>query len=186
MALRRIPAGATLLDDTYNANAASMLAALDTLARLPVEGRRIAVLGDMLELGDEAARDHHRVGRAAAAADILIAIGQDAAGLAQGAREAGMPGERIVLLSATLDDADSSTPPANPSSTTSATTSNPPTPSSSKPATESASAPSPTPYLSPSHHQPTPRSTCHSPRPPPASCARVFLPLLTKTSAQLP
>ena len=107
MALRRTPAGATLLDDTYNANAASMLAALDTLARLPVEGRRIAVLGDMLELGDEAARDHHRVGRAAAAADILIAIGQDAAGLAQGAREAGMPGERLVLLSATLDDADS-------------------------------------------------------------------------------
>ena len=107
MALRRTPAGATLLDDTYNANAASMLAALDTLARLPVEGRRIAVLGDMLELGDEAARDHHRVGRAAAAADILIAIGHDAAVLAHGAREAGMPGERLVLLSATLDDVDS-------------------------------------------------------------------------------
>lgn len=107
MALRRTPAGATLLDDTYNANAASMLAALDTLAQLPVEGRRIAVLGDMLELGDEAARDHHRVGLAAAGADILIAIGQDAAGLAQGAREAGMPAERVVLLSATLDDAGS-------------------------------------------------------------------------------
>ena len=107
MALRRTPAGATLLDDTYNANAASMLAALDTLGRLPVEGRRIAVLGDMLELGDESARDHRRVGQAAAESDILIAIGQDAAGLAQGAREAGMPGERVVLLSATLDDADS-------------------------------------------------------------------------------
>lgn len=107
MTLRRPPAGATLLDDTYNANAASMLAALDTLAQLPVEGRRIAVLGDMLELGDESPRDHHRVGQAAAGADILIAIGQDAAGLAQGAREAGLPGERIVLLLATLDDADS-------------------------------------------------------------------------------
>ncbi len=107
MALRRTPAGATLLDDTYNANAASMLAALDTLALLPVEGRRIAVLGDMLELGDESPRDHHRVGRAAATADILIAIGQDAAGIAQGAREAGKPGEGLVLLSATLDDPDS-------------------------------------------------------------------------------
>ncbi|MDE2769530.1 MAG: hypothetical protein OXO54_02755, partial [Chloroflexota bacterium] len=74
-----------------------------------VEGRRIAVLGDMLELGDESARDHHRVGQAAASADILVAIGEDAAVLAQGAREAGMPDERVVLLSATLDDADSFT-----------------------------------------------------------------------------
>lgn len=109
MTLRRTPAGATLLDDTYNANAASMLAALDTLARLPVEGRRIAVLGDMLELGDESPLDHHRVGRAAAESDFLIAIGQDAASLAQGAREAGMPDERLVLLSATLDDTGSLT-----------------------------------------------------------------------------
>ncbi|MYD93271.1 MAG: hypothetical protein F4Y02_06195, partial [Chloroflexi bacterium] len=109
MTLRRTPADATLLDDTYNANAASMLAALETLDLLPVKGRRIAVLGDMLELGNESPRDHHRVGQAAAAADILIAIGQDAAVLAQGAREAGMPDERLVLLSATLDDADSLT-----------------------------------------------------------------------------
>ena len=107
MTLRRTPAGATLLDDTYNANAASMLAALDTLGRLPVEGRRIAVLGDMLELGDESPRDHHRVGQAAATADILLAIGQDAADLARGARESGLPDERLVLLSATLDDTDS-------------------------------------------------------------------------------
>jgi len=105
MALRRTPAGTTLLDDTYNANAASMLAALDTLAQLPIEGRRIAVLGDMLELGDESPHDHTRVGRAAAAADLLIAIGEDAARIAEGAQEAGLPGERIILLSATLEDA---------------------------------------------------------------------------------
>ena len=107
MTLRRTPAGATLLDDTYNANAASMLAALDTLAQLPVEGRRIAVLGDMLELGNESTRDHLRVGQAAASADILIAIGQDAADLARGARESGLPAERLALFSAALDDADS-------------------------------------------------------------------------------
>ena len=105
MALRRTPAGTTLLDDTYNANAASMLAALDTLANLPIEGRRIAVLGDMLELGDESPHDHTRVGHAAAAADLLIAIGEDAARIAEGAQEAGLPGERIILLSATLEDA---------------------------------------------------------------------------------
>ena len=105
MALRRTPAGTTLLDDTYNANAASMLAALDTLAQLPVEGRRVAVLGDMLELGDESPHDHTRVGHAAAAADILIAIGEDAVRIAEGAQEAGLPGERIILLSATLEDA---------------------------------------------------------------------------------
>lgn len=107
MALRRTPVGATLLDDTYNANAASTLAALDTLAQLPVEGRRIAVLGDMLELGDQSPHDHVRVGRAAANADILIAIGQDAVGIAEGAQSAGLPGERIVLLTATLENSDS-------------------------------------------------------------------------------
>ena len=82
-----------------------MLAALDTLAQLPVEGRRIAVLGDMLELGDESPHDHTRVGHAAANADILIAIGEDAARIAEGAQKAGLPGERIILLSATLEDA---------------------------------------------------------------------------------
>ena len=84
-----------------------MLAALQSLALLPVRGRRIAVLGDMLELGDESPDAHRQVGRAAANADALIAIGEAARGLMQGAQEAGMPGERIVLLSASLEDADS-------------------------------------------------------------------------------
>ena len=104
MALRRTPAGTTLLDDTYNANAASMLAALETLAQLPVAGRRIAVLGDMLELGDESPPDHRQVGRAAADADVLVAIGEAARGFVLGAQEAGMPGARIVLLPAVLED----------------------------------------------------------------------------------
>ena len=109
MALRRTSAGATVLDDSYNANTASMLAALETLALLPVEGRRIAVLGDMLELGDEAPDAHREVGRAAASADALIAIGDDASGFAQGARDAGLPSERILLLSAALEDSDALT-----------------------------------------------------------------------------
>ena len=84
-----------------------MLAALDTLALLPIEGRRIAVLGDMLELGDESPNSHRRVGRGAARADVLIAIGQDAVEIVDGARDAGLPGECIIQLSASLDDAES-------------------------------------------------------------------------------
>ena len=106
MALRRTPAGATVLDDSYNANTASMLAALDTLASLPVEGRRFAVLGDMLELGDESPYAHLQVGDAAAKADVLVAIGADASGYAQGAREFGLPNESILLLMADLEDSD--------------------------------------------------------------------------------
>ena len=109
MALRRTSAGTTILDDSYNANTASMLAALHTLALLPVEGRRIAVLGDMLELGEESPSAHRQVGRAATDTDTdtLIAIGEAARELAQGAQAAGMPSERIVLLSASLEDSDS-------------------------------------------------------------------------------
>ena len=106
MALRRTPAGATVLDDSYNANTASMLAALDTLASLPVEGRRFAVLGDMLELGDESPDAHLQVGDAAAKADVLVAIGADASGYAQGARDFGLPNESILLLMADLEDSD--------------------------------------------------------------------------------
>jgi len=56
--------GVRVLDDAYNANADSMLAALQTLHDLPVEGRRIAVLGDMAELGEHTQTAHREVGRA--------------------------------------------------------------------------------------------------------------------------
>ncbi len=71
--------GAMILDDTYNASPASMHAALETLAALPAR-RRIAILGDMLELGDETERLHREVGaHALEVADLLVTKGDLAA-----------------------------------------------------------------------------------------------------------
>jgi UDP-N-acetylmuramoyl-tripeptide--D-alanyl-D-alanine ligase len=85
----------TLIDDAYNASPPSMTAALDLLAGLP--GRRIAVLGEMLELGKGAATGHREVGTAAAAtSDLLIVVGAGAAGIAAGAKAAGLDGSRIL------------------------------------------------------------------------------------------
>ncbi len=70
----RGPAGAIILDDTYNASPASTIAALNLLDEL--EGRRIAVLGDMLELGDYEREGHEKVGmRVLEVADVLVTLG---------------------------------------------------------------------------------------------------------------
>jgi UDP-N-acetylmuramoyl-tripeptide--D-alanyl-D-alanine ligase len=69
------PGGATILDDTYNASPASTLAALNLLDEL--DGRKIAVLGDMLELGNYECEGHEKVGmRVLEVADVLIAVGR--------------------------------------------------------------------------------------------------------------
>ncbi len=86
--------GATVIDDSYNASPASMRAALDVLAGLP--GRRVAVLGTMLELGEDHTSGHGSVGEAAArVADLLIVVGSEARGIADGAVAAGLPADRI-------------------------------------------------------------------------------------------
>lgn len=83
--------GVRILDDCYNANADSMVAALETLEGLPCSGRRIAVLGDMAELGAASGAAHDEIGRRAArAADLLFAVGARSAGTAGAARAAGM------------------------------------------------------------------------------------------------
>jgi UDP-N-acetylmuramoyl-tripeptide--D-alanyl-D-alanine ligase len=86
--------GSTILDDCYNANPASMLAALDLLHEL--DGRRVAVLADMLELGSFEAEGHRLVGqRAAAVVDWLVAIGDRAKIIADEARSAGLAAHSV-------------------------------------------------------------------------------------------
>jgi len=84
--------GVQILNDAYNANADSMLAALQTLSEFPCRGRRIAVLGDMAELGEHGVEAHAEVGRKIAelGAIQLVTVGKMASLTAQAAREAGL------------------------------------------------------------------------------------------------
>ena len=96
---RRHVSGARIYDDSYNANPASMRAALETLASVPAS-RRIAVLGDMLELGPEEERLHRETGRIAARnAEMLVAVGERARWIAGGAVEAGLPAAAVFPAS---------------------------------------------------------------------------------------
>lgn len=96
--------GARILNDAYNANPTSTRAALDTLAALDVPGRRFAVLGVMAEIGETAHEEHRGVGAYAheVGVDRLVVVGAEAVGLAEGARDAGMTSDRVVVV----DDAD--------------------------------------------------------------------------------
>jgi UDP-N-acetylmuramyl pentapeptide synthase len=84
--------GIQFIDDSYNANPDSMKAALRTLVELDTDGRRIAVLGQMSELGEESDHGHREVGEAAATlgVDELIAVGVTGAGIARAAQKAGL------------------------------------------------------------------------------------------------
>jgi UDP-N-acetylmuramoyl-tripeptide--D-alanyl-D-alanine ligase len=93
----RTESGALILDDTYNASPESVMAALNLLDELG--GRKVAVLGDMLELGPYERRGHEMVGvRAAEVADELITVGELGGTIADSARRSGMPGRRITSV----------------------------------------------------------------------------------------
>jgi UDP-N-acetylmuramoyl-tripeptide--D-alanyl-D-alanine ligase len=98
--------GLDFLDDSYNANPDSMKAALRTLMELDTEGKRIAILGEMRELGAESERGHREVGETAATLDVdhLITIGDAAETIAQGARAAGL--RNVSSVSSTRKAAD--------------------------------------------------------------------------------
>jgi UDP-N-acetylmuramoyl-tripeptide--D-alanyl-D-alanine ligase len=84
--------GALIIDDTYNANPASMGAALAVLKEFGTRGRTFAVLGDMLELGEHFEEAHVALGRQVAEAgiDVLVTIGQGGENIDRGAGEAGL------------------------------------------------------------------------------------------------
>ena len=91
--------GATVIDDSYNASPGSMQAALQVLQLAPKGSLRVAVLGDMLELGDHAERAHEEIGSLAGkTADVLIAVGEYAPRMVQSARRAGLAKERAFVV----------------------------------------------------------------------------------------
>jgi UDP-N-acetylmuramoyl-tripeptide--D-alanyl-D-alanine ligase len=102
MITRRTSKGALIIDDTYNASPASTLAALNLLEE--IKGRKIAVLGDMLELGSYEEEGHIKVGiRAADICDQLITVGELGKIIADAAKEAGMDSSKIISVDKTLD-----------------------------------------------------------------------------------
>jgi UDP-N-acetylmuramoyl-tripeptide--D-alanyl-D-alanine ligase len=85
-----------ILDDTYNASPDTMAAALELLGDLPGR-RRVAVLGEMLELGDVAEAEHLALGeRAAAVADLLVTVGEGGRSVAEAARAAGLAPSAVL------------------------------------------------------------------------------------------
>lgn len=99
------PRGSLLIDDTYNSSPDSALAALNLLADL--DGRRIAVLGDMLELGDAETQAHQVVGRRAGdVADLLITVGRRARTIGRQAILVGMTSDQVQMV----DDSETAVP----------------------------------------------------------------------------
>ena len=91
--------GAGLINDAYNANPASMAAALNTLAAMNGHGEKIAVLGDMFELGKMSGREHRELGKRAAKTriDRLYLLGQQAATVKAGALIGGMEENKVII-----------------------------------------------------------------------------------------
>src|SRR5437588_3704886 len=88
--------GATIYDDTYNSNPYALTSALTLLEQAAVQGRRIAVIGDMLELGDRELEYHYKSGRDIPnAVDIIVGVGRRSQSLLEGARAAGFSDERL-------------------------------------------------------------------------------------------
>ncbi|MBI4143148.1 UDP-N-acetylmuramoyl-tripeptide--D-alanyl-D-alanine ligase [Candidatus Uhrbacteria bacterium] len=96
-----------LVDDTYNSSPLALASALEALVGIEVTGRRIAVLGDMLELGSLTSPEHRHMGELVAARrfDYVMTVGAASRHLAVGAREAGMAADRVLEFQTAPDAA---------------------------------------------------------------------------------
>ena len=113
LSVLRTPGKPTMIDDSYNASPNSMAAALDVLQEMECDGRKVAVLGEIGELGDEAVRLHELVGAYAASKplDMLVLVGTELAGhMAEAARIMGFSDDKIYPF-ATVEDAVSTLSP---------------------------------------------------------------------------
>jgi UDP-N-acetylmuramoyl-tripeptide--D-alanyl-D-alanine ligase len=107
--LLRLPGGVTLIDDSYNSSPAALRRALQVVNAATGSARKIAVLGEMLELGAHSERLHRECGAAAAAAgiDLLITVGGPSAQmLADHAIASGMPAHAVLYVAASAEAAE--------------------------------------------------------------------------------
>ena len=107
--LLRLAGGISLIDDSYNSSPAALQRSLETIKVATGSARKVAILGEMLELGEHASRLHAACGRAAADAglDLLIAIGGEPARvLAEAAVQAGMPAPSVIHVATSAEAAD--------------------------------------------------------------------------------
>jgi UDP-N-acetylmuramoyl-tripeptide--D-alanyl-D-alanine ligase len=88
--------GATIYDDTYNSNPYALARTLELMTQADASGRRIAVIGDMLELGEAEMQFHRESGAAIPRAiDVVIGVGRRSTALLEGAREAGFTSDQL-------------------------------------------------------------------------------------------
>ncbi len=108
MQFMNLPGGLRVLNDSYNANPSSMAAALKTVVSFGTDCRKVATLGDMLELGENAAPAHYEIGRLAAELgyDMLAVTGEFSPEVVRGAREGGMNKDQVMVLVDTVAIAD--------------------------------------------------------------------------------
>ena len=106
---RQTAGGITILNDCYNANPSSMRAGIETLSEMNTTGRRVAVLGDMRELGESSEAYHREAGELVAGVgniDALICVGQQAYWIASAAEQAGFSGDAITKFDHAADAAE--------------------------------------------------------------------------------
>ena len=91
--------GVTIINDAYNSNPASLIAAVELLSEIECSGKRVAVIGDMLELGERSDEYHRAAGRSIAGypVDVLVTVGDEAAKIAKAALGAGFHQNRVII-----------------------------------------------------------------------------------------